>query len=164
MTAYSPEQSPTPRPRRSGDRSGLWAVVTFSLLTVACLALLVVAVSGGRLPDLGQADVSWTPAPELSAEAPLASPSRAPDAGRFAPGDAVQNVNAGPVNLRQSPGFQNKPASDVIMAVPAGAVGSLTGGPEVADGLVWWRVRFGEREGWIAERSSRGVALLDAAP
>lgn len=164
MTAYPSYQPPAPQPRRPRSRSGLWAVLTFMVLSVACLALLVVAVSGGRLPDLGGAAVSWTPPAASGAEAPPASPPPATGAGRFAAGDAVQNINPGPVNLRQSPGFQNKPASDVIMAVPAGAVGTVVAGPEQVDGLVWWRVRFGEREGWMAESSSRGVALLDRAP
>jgi hypothetical protein len=76
----------------------------------------------------------------------------------------VRNVNAGPVNLRQTPGFQNKPANDVIAAVPSGQDGSIVDGPVEADGLTWWLVRFGDRTGWMAERSSSGVTLLDRAP
>lgn len=161
MSLYTPAKPPTPQQPR--DRTKLWAAVIFLLLTVACLAAVVVAVSGGRLPDLGQADVSWTPAAG-PLNAPAAVPAPAGDDTRFAVGSAVQNINAGPVNLRLSPGFQNKPASDVIMAVPAGAVGTVVDGPQEVDGLTWWRVRFGEREGWMAERSSRGVVLLDRAP
>jgi hypothetical protein len=78
-------------------------------------------------------------------------------------GDAVLNINPGPVNLRQSPGFQNKPANDVIAAVPSGQIVMIEGGPVEADGLVWWPVRLGERSGWMAERSSSGVTLLDRA-
>lgn len=161
MTNYPSYQPPAPQ-RRS--RSGLWAVLTFAALSLACLALLVVSVSGGRLPDLSGAEVSWTPPADVGTTALTSSPQPATDAGRFVAGDVVQNVNPGPVNLRQSPGYQNKPANDVIMAVPAGAVGAVLAGPEQVDGLVWWKVRFDEREGWMAERSSRGVALLDRAP
>ncbi|HSN74792.1 MAG TPA: hypothetical protein VL334_06835 [Anaerolineae bacterium] len=159
MNAYPPSTPPAP-PQR--DRTKLWAALVFLLLTVACLVAVAIAFSGGRLPDLGRAEVSWTPPPDqltvLTGPAPLA-------AGQpFAPGDSVLNVNPGPVNLRQSPGFQNKPANDVITAVPAGQLGVIAGGPEEVDGLVWWQVRFGESEGWMAERSSSGVTLLDRAP
>lgn len=101
----------------------------------------------------------------LRADLSHADAAPPPAAGqRFAPGDTVLNVNPGPVNLRQSPGFQNKPASDVITAIPAGQAGVIAGGPVEADGLVWWQVRFGERTGWMAERSSSGVTLLDRTP
>lgn len=163
MTAYPPPRpSPPPRPRER--TTGLWAAGTFLVLTLACLALLLLAVSGGRLPDLGAAEVSWTPPPDAGGETPLASAPRPPDGIRLAPGTAVQNVNTGPVNLRRSPGFQNKPANDVIVAVPAGQLGVVLAGPQESDGLLWWQVRFGSNDGWMAERSSRGVLLLDAAP
>jgi hypothetical protein len=48
--------------------------------------------------------------------------------------------------------------------VPAKQVVVVEGGPVEADGLVWWQVRLGERIGWMAERSSSGVTLLDRAP
>jgi hypothetical protein len=158
MSIYPPATPPPPRQR---DRTGLWAALVFLLLTVACLAAVAIAFSGGRLPDLGGAEVSWTPPPDQPTTPASASPSVGGQ--RFAVGDAVQNVNPGPVNLRQSPGFQNKPATDIIAAVPAEQVVEIAGGPVEADGLVWWQVRLGERTGWMAERSSSGVTLLDWA-
>ncbi|HNS02804.1 MAG TPA: hypothetical protein PKM78_10540 [Anaerolineae bacterium] len=154
MTTY-PSSTP---PRRSGH-SGLWAAITFVLLLTACLAGLALVMSGGRLPELGDA-ASWTPPPEGSSAAAVEAPAPAGGA-TFAPGDAVRNANAGPVNLRQSAGYQNKPAGDVIAVVPAGQVGEITGGPQEADGLIWWQVRFDGLLGWMAERSSQGVTLLD---
>ncbi len=156
MTYYPP--STPPEPRRS-SRAGLWTALTFFLLLIACLLAVAVLMSGGRLPDLGN-ETSWTP----PADQPAAQAGQPPAAGAaagFALGDRVRNANAGPVNLRQSPGFQNKPASDVLAVVPAGQLGEITGGPQEADGLVWWRVRFAALEGWMAERSSQGVTLLD---
>ncbi len=151
----------TPNPRKPRNLTLLWTMVAFVLLTIGCLAAVAILASGGRLPELGNGQ-SWTPPPEQPAAAPI---STAPSASglRFQPGDSVLNVNAGPVNLRQSPGFQNKPAGDVIVAVPAREVGVIVAGPVEADGLTWWQVRFGERTGWMAERSSSGVALLDRA-
>lgn len=155
MTYYPP--ATPPQPRRS-TRAGLWAAVTFFLLLIACLASVALVMSGGRLPELGDA-ASWTPPPDQPAA--QANPPEMASAARFAPGDAVRNANAGPVNLRQSPGFQNKPAGDVLAVVQAGQIGEIAGGPQEADGLVWWLVRFGAQEGWMAERSSQGVTLLD---
>jgi len=160
MSVYTPSTPPSPRPR---DRTKLWAALVFLLLSVGCLAAIALAFSGGQLPDLGRAENSWTPPPDQASIVPDTAPAAA--AGqRFALGDAVLNVNPGPVNLRQSPGFQNKPANDVIAAIPAGQAGVIAGGPTEVDGLIWWQVRFGERDGWMAERSSSGVTLLDRAP
>lgn len=155
MTQY-PSSTP-PEPHRS-SRTGLWTALTFFLLSFACLLAVAVVMSGGRLPNLGDA-ASWTPPPGQG-DGPAGAPAPAGAAG-FTLGDRVRNANVGPVNLRQSPGFQNKPASDVLAVVPAGQLGEITGGPQEADGLVWWRVRFAALEGWMAERSSQGVTLLD---
>ncbi|MBE2233475.1 MAG: hypothetical protein IAE85_08280 [Anaerolinea sp.] len=154
MTIY-----PSSTPPRSSGHSGLWAAMTFFLLIIACLAGLALVMSGGRLPALGN-EASWTP-PPAGAPAAVASVAAPAGSGAFALGEAVRNANAGPVNLRRSAGYQNKPAGDVIAAVPAGQMGEISGGPQEADGLVWWRVRFGDLEGWMAERSSQGVTLLD---
>jgi hypothetical protein len=78
-------------------------------------------------------------------------------------GDLAVNASAGAVRLRKTPGFQNKPADDVISTVAAGAQGEVIDGPQAADGLQWWLVRFGGKEGWMAERSSQGILLLDRA-
>lgn len=155
MTAY-----PSKPPQQSRDRTALWAMLAFGMLSLACLAVVALAMSGGRLPDIGQ-EPSWTP-PAAQAGLPVPAPE-APSSG-LAAGMAVLNASAGPVNLRRSPGFQNKPSDDVLVAVPAGSVGAIVDGPQQADGLSWWRVRFGEREGWMAERSSSGVTLLARAP
>lgn len=68
------------------------------------------------------------------------------------------------MNLRQTPGFQSKPAEDVIAVLQAGELATVLEGPEQADGLRWWRVQFKQNEGWIAERSNSGKVLLGPAP
>lgn len=158
MSAYQPST-----PQRPGDspRAGLWAAVTFFLLTVACLAAVAVVMSGGRLPDLSDAG-SWTPGPDLPTAA--ASLPGSPSTASFVLGEPVRNANAGPVNLRRSAGFRSKPADDVLAVASAGQVGEIAGGPQEADGLTWWLVRFNGQEGWMAERSSQGVILLERAP
>ncbi len=61
MSVYPPSTPPSPQPR---DRTKLWAALVFLLLSVACLAVVAIAFSGGQLPDLGRAEVSWTPPPD----------------------------------------------------------------------------------------------------
>ncbi len=164
MSYYTPV--PVNRKTRSG-RTWLWAALTFLLCSVVFVVLLALAASGGALPEL-RAETSWTPAAtqpaaDVADDAAADSAAHAPAAG-LAAGVAVMNVSAGPVNLRQSPGFQNKSASDVVAVIAAGEAGEIIGGPESADGLVWWWVRFASASGWMAERSSRGVVLLDRVP
>ncbi len=158
MSIYQPS-TPPQRPGGS-SRTGLWAAATFFLLTIACLAAAILVMSGGRLPALSDAG-AWTPGPEQPAAA--ASQPAAASTASFALGERVRNANAGPVNLRRSAGYRNKPADDVLAVVPSGQVGEIAGGPQEADGLVWWLVRFDGQQGWMAERSSQGVILLDRA-
>ncbi len=67
-------------------------------------------------------------------------------------------------NLRRSPGYVDKPASDASAGVRAGDQGEVIAGPVTADGLRWWQVRFGSATGWIAEVTSAGTRLLQASP
>jgi len=155
----SQNAKPQPQPRPP-DRTWLWALVTLLALSLGSFVLTVLAISGGRLPDLGGGP-SWTPAP-LETQAGIVE-ERPVDQG-FAAGARVVNASAGSVNLRRTPGFQNKPDDDVLLGVPSGSQGTLIDGPQSADGLKWWRVRFGDHEGWMAQQSSRGLLLLDLAP
>jgi hypothetical protein len=70
------------------------------------------------------------------------------------------NVNNGPVNMRRTPGYKNKPASDRIALVPAGARVTILSGPALADDLVWWYVEWNGRQGWMAESRASGAPLL----
>lgn len=78
--------------------------------------------------------------------------------GAFALNDRVRTLDI--VRMRRTPGFANKPASDVLADVPAGTVLTVTGGPTNADGLIWWRVRGTTAEGWMAQAGTDGKALL----
>jgi hypothetical protein len=64
------------------------------------------------------------------------------------------------VNIRQSYGYINKPESDVVVTVPSGAVLEIVGGPQRADNLTWWRVRWDGWEGWIAEYTAGNRQIL----
>lgn len=82
----------------------------------------------------------------------------------FQVGDIAVNVNDGPVNLRKSPGYLNKPVSDRIGLVPTGDRVEIIGGPASADDLTWWQVRWQGKEGWMAERRASGGRILAPAP
>lgn len=159
MMTTPPSNIAPPKRRATRDRAWLWAVLAFAALSLCGMAAFVLAVSGGQLPELGQGP-SWTP-PAPGAVEP-AQADRQPGAA-LAAGDLAVNASAGEVRLRRTPGFQNKPADDVITTIPAGAQGEVIDGPQAADGLQWWLVRFSGKEGWMAERSSQGVLLLDRA-
>jgi hypothetical protein len=148
---------PSPR-HEARQRTWLWGAFAFVTLFLCSAAALILAVSGGQLPELGSGP-SWTP-PAPNAAEPVQATSPQTTAS-FAAGNLVVNASSGQVRLRKTPGFQNKPADDVITTVTAGAQGEIMDGPQDSDGLRWWRVRFGNQEGWMAERSSQGILLLD---
>ena len=108
-----------------------------------------------------------TPTPELPATPTLAVtlppdlPTPVPGQWSFQPGDVAVNVNNGPVNLRKTPGYKNKPTSDRIALVPAGAKVHILYGPALADDLVWWYVDWNGRQGWMAERRASGAPMLE---
>ena len=103
-----------------------------------------------------------TPPPTVSVSpgAPSTPPTSAP---AFKAGDMVTNVNKGPVNLRKTPGYLNKPNSDRIGLVPSGAQLRIIGGPEQKDALTWWQVQWDDKSGWMAERTASGVLILQLA-
>ncbi len=70
------------------------------------------------------------------------------------------------VNLRRSPGFRGKPANDVLYAIPPGSQVTLLAGPQAADGVNWWQIRYASPfgntfTGWAGEATASGSRLLD---
>jgi len=97
---------------------------------------------------------------------PPPKPIEAPFLGTYKVGASVTNISPYDVNARRSPGFQNKPAGDVVANVPSKALLRLAEGPRQADGLSWWRVVGVENpsiDGWMAEVSPIGIRLLAPA-
>ena len=144
----------TPEPKPAG-RHLPWALITFAALGLCSLLTLVIVLTGGNLDEF-KAGPSWTPVAPAEA---IAQSSR-PENQSFVNGDRVAVTYAGSVNLRRTPGYQNKPDGDTLRTVAEGAVGTIIDGPVDLDGLRWWQVRFGTDEGWMAERSSQGRLLL----
>lgn len=72
-------------------------------------------------------------------------------------------------NLRRTPGFENKAANDITYEIPASSELIVIAGPQAADGLTWWQVRYTSRfgnhfDGWVAATKTSGEPQLVAAP
>ena len=100
---------------------------------------------------------------ETTGSTPTPEPPPVPSTGKFTSG---QKVFAGDfINLRRTPGYVNKTADDVVVEAPLAAGLVIMAGPQQADDLTWWQVRYtdssGQRaEGWAAEAASKGKELL----
>lgn len=81
------------------------------------------------LPAAAQADCAAVPAPRLTVG----------EQGRVTPGNA-NNVRA-----------QAGRSAALVGQIPGGEVFDVVGGPQCADGLNWWEVRYGSLEGWTVE-------------
>ena len=77
----------------------------------------------------------------------------------------MRNLTNSRVNVRATPGYLSKSASDVIGVMAPGGVAVILGEQQTADNLAWWRVRVtlddGRAvEGWVAEATASGVQIL----
>lgn len=86
-----------------------------------------------------------------------------PPTGQFKVGDRVVTLSA--ARLRQSPGYVNKPATDIVADIAQGMEGRILGGPSQADSLTWWQLETANPQGtrvsgWMAETAPGGVTIL----
>lgn len=170
MTA-SPSSAPESISERHPVLIGLVVgllIFGFSLCTVSLLVLPTMA----RLLNIAAApERSWTPPPAPSPmptdtptppapATPLPYPTPTGGPFTFRQGDTAVNVANTAVNLRKTPGYLNKPASDRIGLVPAGDTVTIVGGPTAMDGLIWWLVDWQGQVGWMAETRAGGGRIL----
>lgn len=81
--------------------------------------------------------------------------------GDFKVGETLQTTTV--VRMRRTPGYLNKPATDVVADIPTGSRLTVLSGPQNADGLTWWKLRsvtVATQEGWMAQNRETGEALL----
>jgi len=64
------------------------------------------------------------------------------------------------VNLRRTPGYKNKSESDSIYEIPCGEYVELLGDTKNIDNLKWWKVKWKEYIGWIADHTTSGKVIL----
>ena len=112
-----------------------------------------------KADELAQADPNWRP-PVAPAPPRPVEPAPAGQ-GRFQVGQQV--VAQDILRVRRTPG-RDKPQDDTFTQLRRGEAATVAGGPEVRDGLTWWRIRVtmaggGQQEGWAAE-SADGQQLL----
>jgi hypothetical protein len=177
MTDRSVSSPTTPSFRRPASLFWPGFLAGFLLLSsLTCGALfMATGITRFNLAEL-QVGAAWTPPPAPPTTAAVAaSPAGSAEDGDatagdgYPPGEQLRNITSSLVNIRATPGYLGKPGGDVIAQVPPGAVveivGAPGGHPAVADGLVWWRIRYtapdgGQVEGWIAEATASGVQIL----
>ncbi len=140
----------------------LLGLATALLLVVAGLYLFAQTMGGSRTSPARWQPVTPTPTPIVS-PTPTATPSPTPTPEGIYVGGAARVVSQTRVNMRRTPGYRNKPADDVIAAVPPNSLLDVVGGPREKDGLRWWQVRWKGKKGWMAEFSARGTRLLAPA-
>jgi len=171
------------RPPRSESHSlliGISAGAILFALTLCTAMMFLLPSFNAQWANATQPGLSWTPPPPtaIPSMAPTPTPTLPPtpmiaatassqvtptNVTNFRSGDVVTNVNNGPVNMRQTPGYLGKPNSDRIGLVPAGQKLRVVGGPEPKDNLVWWQVQWGNKTGWMAENTASGVLILNLA-
>ena len=160
---------------------GVSAGVILFALTLFTVGMFFLPTLGAQWVSATQPGPSWTPPPPTVAPtitpAPTATPpptattssstpaTQATPTGAlaFKIGDMVTNVNKGVVNLRRTPGYLGKANSDRTGLVASGQPLRIIGGPAQKDELVWWQVQWGDKAGWMAERTASGVLILKLA-
>jgi hypothetical protein len=110
-------------------------------------------------------DPGVPPLPEPEPE-PQPQPEPEPS-GKFQPGQQVYTTTV--LNVRRSPGYVGKGEDDVIDEAPYGAQLTVVNGPQQADKLTWWQVRYSTAQGavvqgWAAEANSQGSPYLSETP
>jgi hypothetical protein len=101
------------------------------------------------------ADVSIQPA-VLAVDPPECEPG-------ISAGGWVKVTHLPGARMRASPGYRNKDNSvDTLGYVGYGHRLWVLSGPQMADGLCWWRVRDEScgNEGWVADHAQGGLGLL----
>jgi hypothetical protein len=107
------------------------------------------------LPDNYVGAVLWGPTawritPALSVECAGTLPSRLVAGGQAR---VIPNTSAN--NLREQPTI----ASSTVAQLPPGEPFAVVSGPECADGMAWWQVKYADTLGWTAEGDSNGYWL-----
>jgi hypothetical protein len=95
------------------------------------------------------ADQTPTPVPSTPAgTTPTPSATATTGPGKFSAGDILVVTGTGDcLNVRTDPGVEN----DAIVCIADATEVKVTGGPQPAGGLTWWKVETRLGEGWAAE-------------
>jgi hypothetical protein len=162
---YKVDRNGKPMPRvYGGHRLLQYWYVPAAILVAAGVALGVIFVAGlfgdDDDPDAAGAGETTTVSPTSEATAdttqtPQATSSASPTGGIFQVNDqvAITGVGSGAggeaacLNIRTEPGTDQV----IIDCLREGTELTISGGPEEAGGLTWWRVTLASGDGWAAE-------------
>jgi hypothetical protein len=173
------------KPASRRARSLFWPGFAFGFLLLSSITCGVSAAALGfnrlSLDDIRGTGVTWTPAAVTpvagtgaetaetetagAGEAPAGAP--AAGTGQFSAGQTVRNLTNSRVNIRMTPGYLGKAASDVIGQIGPGDTMQIVGDANTADELTWWQIEAlsnGQAVvGWVAEATASGVQILGPA-
>lgn len=172
VPAPLPPSPGVPAPRRR-PRSAFWPGFALGFLLLSALSCGALSATFGltrlTLADIQGSGPGWTPAPSTPApvvQAEAADAAPAPGvSNRFPAGATVRNLTNSRVNVRATPGYLSKPDGDVIGVLPPDGTAIVLSESQLADNLVWWRVRATVADGraidgWVAEATASGVQIL----
>ncbi|MEI7643508.1 MAG: SH3 domain-containing protein [Chloroflexales bacterium] len=162
------------RQQRGGPFARLPAWVLPTLIAVG-LALAGIAVlwllASRSQPELLAPTPTLAPSTVSATALPTAPPSPSPiviitptvtPVLRFGGHARVANVGDTLLRARAKPGTAL--SNPTVVRFPEGAVVVITGGPQQADGLTWWRIKTDVGEGWSADHSAEGLVFLEPLP
>ena len=172
-TLTQPSTKPvTPPPAHRGLRSWFWPgfAAGFLLLSLLSCGGLVMATGLNRidLEDIQGSGAVWTPpavTPTPTLDPNAVAPAAVAGTGAFQLGETVRNITNSRVNIRQTAGHLGKSNSDILAQLQSGDTLQIVAGPNFADGLNWWLIRYQTSdgrvvEGWVAEATQSGVQIL----
>jgi hypothetical protein len=158
---------------RARSLFGVGFVAGFFLLSLLSCGGLIMATGLSQidLADLQGNGKAWsppevTPMPAVVQTVASDGPTAPENAGSaFQAGDQARNITSSRVNIRNSPGYLGKPDGDILAQTLPGETVEILGDRALADGLVWWRVRYRTGDGrmvsgWMAEATASGVQIL----
>lgn len=138
------EQYAEPEPRERRQHVAL--SFTLGLLVVGAMITLVIAFLrwGPALLEKRGLAVGIVATPVQKEERPQMSPARYAE---------VVNTGGTALRLRAEPRLE----AQVVAGLPEGTVVTIEAGPIQADGYEWWKVRYGEQQGWCAANWLRTI-------
>lgn len=174
-------------------RSLFWPGFILGLLimtSISCLgAATVLGVNASTLVDIqDDGEPAWAPAPTADPDSNQSASNEstsnqsasnqstsnqstgAQSAGNtaeytFQINDSAQNITAGLVNIRRTPGYRSKESNDILAQVQSGDVFAIIDGPQEVDSLLWWKIRYQTASnatinGWMAEATAGGLTIM----
>jgi hypothetical protein len=142
--------------KKSSQSSGCLLFLLFLMMSLV-IALLVLA--GGGLGGGGVGSLNGDSSIGIQS---AGGTSQGCEPGIGVGGEVKVNLLPG-ARMRTSPGYRIKDDSvDTICCVRIGRRLQVLGGPQMADGICWWRVRdeVSNNEGWVADHTESGRRLL----